>query len=520
MPEIALVGRPNVGKSLLFNQLAQKALSLVHDRPGVTRDRIVADCLWDDRALTLVDTGGMGLEDDSRLADAVRREAEIGVVSADALVFVVDGREGLTPLDAEIAGLLRKSRKPIILAVNKLDDPKQNHDDIEFSKLGFAKICPVSAAHRRGLDALKQAVLAAVRDCPDQAASASREEVTRIAIVGQPNVGKSSLINAILGDSRTIVSEIAGTTRDSVEIPYTRQTPEGVLHYSLVDTAGMRQRRRIEDPLEREMTARTAHAINRADICVLLMGANTGVTMQDKKIAGLIQKAHKPCLLAVNKWDIAKGQQAVPQDRPGGKELSFRKQYEEAVRAHLFFLSYAPMVFTSATEARGIDELFTALDRVSYNLRAPISTGEINRVLLSAYQQQPAPIRKGRRFKILYATPEKTAGRWPSKTLIAFCNDRSLLNPSWLTFLESRLRDKFPLAGCPLRWIWREREKNPAQAGRPQHSPGSRSQNLDSKAGAKGKKERTPPRGKSASKAGAQKKTAPKKKAGSSKRRG
>src|SRR5580658_6436024 len=317
---VAIVGRPNVGKSALFNSLAGRDISLVFDRPGTTRDRLVTAARWRGHPLTLIDTGGIGLEDREGFGDAIAREVELALAAASEIIFVVDAREGLTPLDQTVARHLRKSRRPVFVAANKVDSDKQENLDAEFSRLGFRGVYPVSAAHRRGLDALRDAVMADWGEPEERTETARPARPTRLAIVGRPNVGKSSLINALMSEPRAIVSPVPGTTRDAVDISYTWQGRP----FLFIDTAGMRQERRMRDDLERAMTGRTAHAINRADVCILVIDALSGVTMQEKKVASLIQDASAPCLIVVNKWDLAREQG----DASKAKEREYYEQVQ------------------------------------------------------------------------------------------------------------------------------------------------------------------------------------------------
>ncbi|MFH1066839.1 MAG: ribosome biogenesis GTPase Der, partial [bacterium] len=385
IPVVAIVGRPNVGKSALFNRIAQRQISLVFDKPGVTRDRIAADCQWQDVPFTLVDTGGIGLEDNSGLEEAIEREVNIAVEAADDLFLVVDGREGLQALDTEIARRLRRSQRRVWVIVNKMDSPKQSNLESDFAQLGFSEVWPVSAAHGTGVGELMSALCSSWKKEPSFILETTEKRETRplrLAIVGKPNAGKSSLINAILKEERLIVSHAPGTTRDAVDIEFRLHDTA----YTLMDTAGMRKRRRVSDPLEMAMTGRSAHAINRADVCALVMDAAEGVGEQEKKIAGLIQEAKKPCLLVVNKWDLTKDNDALV-----GKQKNFRQQYEDAVRRELFFLDYAPVLFISAKDKWHIESFLDALSSVEVSRAARISTGVLNRIIQRAMQRQLPP---------------------------------------------------------------------------------------------------------------------------------
>ncbi len=447
-PVVAIVGRPNVGKSALFNALVGRDVSLVFDRPGTTRDRLISPARWDGRRLTLIDTGGIGVEDEAGFQDEIAHEVDLALAAATQIIFVVDAREGLTPLDQAVARQLRKSRAPVFVAANKMDDDKQANLDAEFLRLGFAGVFAVSAAHRRGLEDLRAAV--GRNFAP---AEAEMDEVerpvrpNRLAIVGRPNVGKSSLINALVAEPRAIVSDVPGTTRDAVDIAYTWR---GV-SYLLVDTAGMRQERRVGDALERAMTGRTAHTINRADVCILVIDASTGVTMQDKKIAGLIQEAHAPCIIAVNKWDIAREQ--------GDASKTREREYYDQVQRDLFFLSYAPVLFLSAKTSERIDGLLKTAATIAKNRLFRFQTGPLNRVIKRAMEKYAPPLVHGRRFKVLYAAQQAAKeGSREIPTLQLFVNSPGLLTPAYERYLELQLREKFDLRGCPLRFVLRGRE--------------------------------------------------------------
>lgn len=463
---IALVGRPNVGKSLLFNRLVKKNLSLVHDRPGVTRDRLAADCRWQGHSFTLIDTGGIGLEDASGFSEAIQQEASLAITMADLIFWVVDGRSGLTPLDQEIAEILRKENKPVFLVVNKMDDPKQDFYENDFLQLGFSTVIAISAAHGRGTQQLIEKTISLLQQKGESAeekkSAMTSPPAIKLAFVGRPNVGKSSLINATLNDARTLVSEIPGTTRDAIEVPYFRKN-QPKQPYLLIDTAGMRQKRHLSDELERQMTARTAHTIQRTDIALLVIDADRGVTEQDKKIAGLIQNAKKPCLIIVNKWDLTRGIKwedpaLISQGRAPKKTLTFQEAFQQAIHQQLFFLYDAPIIFVSALEKKGLTQLFHGIDDLIKRLQTPIPTGPLNRTLQKLIQRHPPPLRQGKRFKILYATAVTSSEAMKPPAFLGFCNDPRLLLPSWLTFVETHLRKTFHLEGLPLIWQWKSRK--------------------------------------------------------------
>lgn len=458
-PVLAIVGRPNVGKSALFNRIAGKQISLVFDRPGVTRDRISAECSWNGRPFTLIDTGGIGLDDESGFEEAIQREVEVSLGAATHILLVVDGRAGLNPLDTAVAARLRGAGARVFLAVNKIDEAGTSGWEGEFERLGVTQIFPVSATHGRGMEAMMDRISA---DWPEAGAApdpAATERPVRVAIVGRPNAGKSSLINALLNEERVIVSPIAGTTRDAVDVHFSRNGTE----YCLIDTAGMRKKARISDPLESLMSGRSAHAINRADVCVLVLDATHGVGVQEKKIAGLIQEAAKPCLIVVNKWDLAEGAEYRPPEpvegrrRRSGEEAppaSFREEYESAVRRHLFFLHHAPMAFVSALEKTDLSYWVAALERIGRNRRTALQAGPLNRLVQRIATRHQAPSRSGRPLKIYYLAQIKEA---KCHTLAAFINDRKLWTPDYARYLENHIRGEFPLEGCPLVWDLRDK---------------------------------------------------------------
>jgi GTP-binding protein len=460
---VAIVGRPNVGKSALFNCLAGRDISLVFDRPGTTRDRMVTTGRWDKHRLTLIDTGGIGVEDREGFGDDIAHEVDIALAAATEIIFVVDAREGLTPLDQTVARLLRKSHRPVFVAANKVDGDKQANLDGEFLRLGFKGVYPVSAAHRRGLDELRDAIVADWGEAPERDEEAVRPtRPTRLAIVGRPNVGKSSLINALVAEPRAIVSEVAGTTRDAVDIAYTWKGEP----FLFIDTAGMRQERRMHDPLERAMTGRTAHAINRADVCILVIDASTGVTMQDKKIAGLIQEAHAPCMIVVNKWDLAREQ--------GDASKTKEREYYEQVKQDMFFLSYAPVLFLSAKSGERIEGLLKTCGTIAKNRTFRFQTGPLNRVISRAMEKYAPPLVNGRRFKVLYAAQQAAKeGSREIPTLQLFVNSPALLTPAYERYLDLQIRESFDLKGCPLRFVMRGRATEAREKTRSQikHNP-------------------------------------------------
>jgi GTPase len=446
MRSVAIVGRPNVGKSALFNRLAGRKISIVHDQPGVTRDRIVALCRLGPVPFEIVDTGGIGAEPDPDFASQTHAAAKIAIESADLLLFVVDGQDGATPLDLELAETLRKSARPTILVVNKVDAPK--HDDFlaDFARLGFAHMVGVSAAHGRGIAELL-AVIESV--LPAEGAVPARLDAPKLAFVGKPNVGKSSLVNAILEDQRSMVSSIPGTTRDAIDTAFEWNGKPFVL----CDTAGIRHRSKHSESVEVFSVMRSEQAIKRADLCVLVIDATNGVTAQDKKIAGLIQVSRKACVIVLNKWD------AVQAEGQPGPELL--RGYLARVRASLFFLNYAPVVALSAKTGINVKRLFTVIEKIRQHATRRTGTGELNRYLRATLERQPPPARGKRRLKLLYATqllpPEPKPFQVPA--FLLFVNDPRLLPESYANFLRGRLREKWEYPGLPILLHARGRER-------------------------------------------------------------
>ncbi len=443
-PIVAIVGRPNVGKSALFNRIARKQISLVYDSPGVTRDRVSHDCVWQGHPFTLVDTGGIGLEDQSGFEEAIQREVDIAMETASDILLVVDGRDGLNPLDAAVASKLRRAQKKrIFLVVNKVDSGKQADAASEFYRLGFSKVFPISAAHGLGMDELMSAL---AENWTAGEAPPERSEVQfRVAMVGRPNVGKSSLLNALLKEDRVIVSPIAGTTRDAVDVEFSHYGQS----YCFVDTAGMRKKGRIKDELEQAMTGRTAHTINRSHLCVLVVDALQGVSVQEKKIAGLIQDAGKPCVILVNKWDLV-SKDALKQAK-ATNDQEFRKEYEEAVRRELFFVSYAPVLFISAETGKGLELWLQAMKKIRTTKMQALPTGILNRLIQKALTLQNPASNLGKSMKIYYVSAKKEDVEVP--TLVVFINDKKLWTPDYQRYLERQVRAGFDLEGCPLQWV-------------------------------------------------------------------
>jgi len=466
---LAIVGRPNVGKSTLFNRIIGRRIAIVHHEAGVTRDRISATVHWRDKTFEAVDTGGIAFMDDEKavdvLAAATQRQAEVAIEMASAIVLLVDVTDGLTPLDQEIARKLRVSGKPIFLAINKTDNVGRVAGAAEFSALGFERTFSISAAHGGGVQELLDAVTA------DFVAQSPIETVPapRIAVVGRPNAGKSALINAIMKDDRTIVSEIPGTTRDSVDVPFMLRRGDAVKPYVLVDTAGLRHRSKIRTSVDQFGLMRAERSIRECDIAVLVLDAVVGVTTQDKRIAGQIAEAKRGCVVLVNKWDLAaeeerrtksEGRTAKGNDhKPGsGKKKTFREEYTEALRRELFFVDWAPVLFASAKTGLGLSELFDLIGRIEQELLRRVETPQLNRLLERTMDAYSPPVVSGKRFKAYYAFQKSTQP--PTFTL--FVNDAKCLTQHYERYLISRIRGAWGFDGCPVVLECRQhRQKNP-----------------------------------------------------------
>ena len=437
---VAIVGRPNVGKSALFNRLVGRKISIVHDQPGVTRDRLAAECRLGARPFIVVDTGGIGSAVDASFTEQVHAEVDIAIQTADVILFVTDAQAGVTPVDADLARLLRRVKKPLVLVVNKVDVEKHRTLEGDFSRLGFENTLAISAEHGRGIGELVELTESLLPEIdPDAPEIPPEAAPAKIAIVGRPNVGKSSLINAILEDRRTLVSAISGTTRDSVDVPYTR----GKYRFTLIDTAGIRPRGKVDNSVEVFSVMRAEKSIERADLCVLVIDAAMRVTAQDKKIAGLIQKAQKPCVLVVNKWDLVEIE---------GDHKEFLHEFMDEIRSELFFVHYAPVVLLSAKTGDNIDRLFRTITQVREESRQRIGTGVLNRLLQTILTESPPPLRSGHRFKVLYATQTESYKNEPIPIprFLLFVNDADALVPAYKKHLDSRLRDEAPFTGLPI----------------------------------------------------------------------
>ena len=435
-PLVAIVGRPNVGKSMLFNKLTGRRVSIVEDTPGVTRDRIYGDCEWCGRTFSLVDTGGIEPSNDSDMLRFMRRQAEIGIELADAIIMVTDVRSGVTAADEDVATLLRKSGKPVALAVNKCDSiGPVNPDVYEFYSLGIGDLFETSAVHGHGTGDLLDWVL---QNIPEDDGEEEDEGIIKVAIVGKPNVGKSSLLNRILGEERVIVSNVAGTTRDAIDSYFENETGK----YCFIDTAGMRRKSKVDDVIEKYSNMRSVSAIDRADVCLILIDANEGVTEQDTKIAGLVHEAGKAAIIVVNKWDAVEN-----------KETNTMRDMEAKVRQGLSYMLYAPVIFLSALTGARVSGLFDMIQEVYKQNTSRITTGNLNAVLADATARVQPPTDKGRRLKIYYMTQ---AGTKPPHFVI-FCNDARLFHFSYQRYLENQIREVFGLQGTPIRITIRQK---------------------------------------------------------------
>ena len=435
-PLVAIVGRPNVGKSMLFNKLTGQRTSIVEDTPGVTRDRIYGSCEWCGRTFSLVDTGGIEPGTDSEMLKFMRRQAEIGIELADAIIMVVDVRSGVTAADQDVATMLRKSGKPIALAVNKCDSiGLVNPDVYEFYSLGIGDLFETSAIHGHGTGDLLDWVLSNI---PEDSGEDEDSDVINVAIVGKPNVGKSSLLNRILGEERVIVSDVAGTTRDAIDSYFENETGK----YCFIDTAGMRRKSKVDDAIEKYSNMRSISAIDRADVCLILIDANDGVTEQDTKIAGLVHEAGKAAVIVVNKWDAVEN-----------KETNTMRDMENNVRQGLSYMLYAPVLFLSALTGQRVDKLFQVIQDVHAQNTSRITTGALNSVLADATARVQPPTDKGRRLKIFYMTQASTK----PPHFVIFCNDARLFHFSYQRYLENQIREVFGLKGTPIRITIRQR---------------------------------------------------------------
>ena len=447
---IAIVGRPNVGKSALFNRIAGRRIAIVHGQRGITRDRISAKCEIGGKIFRLWDTGGIVGAGETQLKDQVRASAELAMAESDLTLFVVDGQDGVNPMDRELARLIRKLHKPVLLLVNKIDDPKHEPQADEFSALGFQDVFPISAAHGRGVPELLEKIenflpaadlkpQTSLRAVGSTSRSANLAHPIAVAILGRPNAGKSSLINALLRDRRAIVSEIPGTTRDAVDIEYEREGKR----YLFIDTAGIRARSKHSSSVEVFSVMRGEKTIKRADICVLVIDAAEGIKAQDRRIAALIQNARKACVIVLNKWDLV---------RTSRKQ---RQTMEDAIanaRAELFFIDYAPVLVTSALTGEHADRIFKMIERIRRAARAHIGTGKLNRALRAAFAANPPPMVKGKRLKLFYATQSSgnESREFAPPEIVLFVNSPHLLPQPYARFLGAKIGELEPYPGLPI----------------------------------------------------------------------
>ena len=436
-PIVAVVGRPNVGKSTLFNALAGQRISIVKDTPGITRDRIYADVSWLDKQFTLIDTGGIEPDSKDVILSQMREQAQIAIDTADVILFMVDVKQGLVDADSRVAEMLRRSAKPMLLVVNKVDNLEKYMADVyEFYNLGIGDPHPISAANQMGIGDLLDEVIGYFGDFDGMD---EEDERIRVAIVGKPNVGKSSLINKLIGENRLIVSDIAGTTRDAVDTPVMHHGKE----YIFIDTAGLRRKNKIKEELEHYMIVRTVSAVERADIVVLLIDAKEGVTEQDAKIAGIAHDRGKAVIIAVNKWDaIEKNDKTV-------------NEYTAKIRNVLSYMPYAEILFISAQTGQRLPRLFEMIETVSENHSLRIATGVLNEIMSEAVAMQQPPSDKGKRLRLYYITQ---VGVKPP-TFVIFVNDKELMHFSYTRYIENQIREAFGFRGTPLRFIIRERNE-------------------------------------------------------------
>lgn len=433
-PIVAIVGRPNVGKSTLFNIFANSRISIVEDTPGVTRDRLYADTEWLDNEFMMVDTGGIEIMNTDKIAVSIRQQAQIAIAEADVILFVCDARAGTTHEDAEVAKMLRQSKKPIVLAINKADSPKQEMEIFEFYNLGIGEPIPVSAANHLGLGDLLDAVVEKFPETSAYGEDGNEDEI-KVALIGRPNVGKSSIFNTLVGEERSIVSDVAGTTRDAIDTPVIREGQK----FLFIDTAGMRRKARIDEPIEKYSIIRSLRAVDRSDVVLMVIDAIDGVTEQDKKIAGYAHEAGKGIVLVVNKWDLY------------DKDNTSTLRYTENLRRELVFMQYAPVVFVSAMTKQRIHRLPEVIHYVAEQNAMRISTSVLNQVVEDAIAINPPPTEKGQRLKILYATQVKIK----PPTFVIFVNEPEIMHFSYQRYLENKLREAFGFEGTPLQMIIR-----------------------------------------------------------------
>ncbi|MBU8907228.1 ribosome biogenesis GTPase Der [Desertibacillus haloalkaliphilus] len=434
-PVLAIVGRPNVGKSTIFNRIVGERVAIVEDLPGVTRDRIYSSGEWLNREFNLIDTGGIEIGDEPFL-EQMREQAELAIKEADVIVFIVNGREGVTSADEEVAKILFRSKKPIVLGVNKIDNPDMQEQLYEFYSLGMGDPIGVSGAHGIGLGDLLDEV---VSHFPNEEEDDYDQDTIRISLIGRPNVGKSSLVNAMLGEERVIVSNIPGTTRDAIDTPFTKDGQE----YVLIDTAGMRKRGKVYESTEKYSVLRALKAIERSDVVLVVINAEEGIIEQDKKIAGYAHEAGRAVVIVVNKWDTLE------------KDDKTMQKFEQKIRDHFLFLSYAPILFVSAKTKQRLQHVLPKVEQVSENHNLRVPTNVLNDLVMDAVAMNPTPTDKGRRLKINYVTQVAVS----PPTFVFFVNDPELMHFSYERFLENRLRDTFEFEGTPIKIIARKKNE-------------------------------------------------------------
>ena len=440
-PIVAIVGRPNVGKSTLFNIFADSRISIVEDTPGVTRDRLYADAEWLDRKFTMVDTGGIEMQNTDSIAVSIRQQAEVAVREADVILFVCDARTGITNDDMEVAKMLRQSRKPVVLAVNKADTPRQEAEAYEFYNLGIGEPYLISASNRLNLGDLLDAVVEKFPEEGDE--DDDSEDVIKVAIIGRPNVGKSSIFNDIIGQTRSIVSDVAGTTRDAIDVPVEKDGQT----YLFIDTAGMRRKGKIDEPIEKYSIIRTLRAVDRSDVVLLVLNAVEGITEQDKKIAGYAHEAGKGIVIVVHKWDLYPN-----------KTVMSTEEFTKQIRHELIFMPYANVVYVSALTQQRISRLPEMIKDAAEANAMRISTSVLNQVVTDAVAMNQPPMEKGKRLKILYTTQVKVK----PPTFVIFCNEPEIMHFSYQRYLENQLREAFGFKGTPINIIVRGKNEDEA----------------------------------------------------------
>lgn len=434
-PIVAIVGRPNVGKSTLFNKIAGKRISIVEDKPGVTRDRIYTEVEWLDKVFTLIDTGGIEPNSDDPILQQMKRQAEVAIETADVIIFLVDAQEGITASDQEVANMLRRTNKKLLLACNKVDSPKFKDTIYEFYNLGLGEPIGISAGQALGLGDLLDEI---IKNFPAEGEEQYDEFTIKVAVVGKPNVGKSSLVNKILGEERVIVSDVPGTTRDAIDTPFNI----GEDKYVFIDTAGMRKKSKVLESIERYSVIRSLTAIERSDVCLIVIDANEGVTEQDTKIAGYVNEQGKAAIIIINKWDVIE------------KDDKTMERFKENVRKDLIFMDYAPMLFISALTGQRVHKVVEMINNVSNQHAMRISTGMINDVINEAVLLNQPAISGGRRLKLYYTTQVSVK----PPTFAVFVNEPSLMHFSYQRYLENQVRKAFGFEGTPIRFLLRKRE--------------------------------------------------------------